>query len=269
MCTRMTTSMSTPGTAPTAEPTRIAVHPGEARLRVGLITGALAPRIVDRDASSARVALAAAQMLLLDGDAVRIEIEVGAGCTLEIEDIGGTVAYPGTSSWKVRARIGAGGRLLWRGLPFIVTADARARRHTEFVLGPAAAVLLRETLVLGRHDEIGGGIESGIAAVGDGGPFLVERLEADGAFPGPGVLGAYRVVDSVVAIGYRPPAAPGDLVLERPGAVARFLGQHAHGSRLDAVWSVWRATLLQDTAPPNRRAGSEKHGRSRASTVAS
>lgn len=246
MCTRTTTSMSTPGTALTVEPARIAVHLGEDRVRVGLVTGALAPRLIDRDASSARVAIAAAQMLLLDGDAVQIEIEVGTGCTLEIEDIGGTVAYPGTSSWQVRARIGAGGRLLWRGLPFVVTAEARARRRTELVLGSAAAVLLRDTLVLGRHGEIGGAIQSEVAADGEGGPFLVERLEADGAFPGPGVLGAYRVVDSVLAIGYRPPAAAGDLVLEQPGAVARFLGEHAHESGLDAVWSVWRAALLQD-----------------------
>jgi urease accessory protein len=231
------------GTTPTAEPSRISVHAGEARVRVGLVTGALAPRLIDRDAASATVALAAAQMLLLDGDAVRIEIEVGAGCTLEIEDIGGTVAYPGTSSWEVQARIGAGGRLLWRGLPFVITAEARARRRTELVLGPAAVVLLRETLVLGRHGEIGGAIDSGIAAVGDDGPLLVERLKADGAVPGPGVLGAHRVVDSVLAIGYRPPTRPGDLVLEQPGAVARFLGQDAHASGLDAVWSAWRTAL--------------------------
>lgn len=242
--------MSTPGTATGADPTRISVHPGEARVRVGLVTGALAPRLIERDTASATVALAAAQMLLLDGDAVRIELEVGDGCTLEIEDIGGTVAYIGTSSWAVRARIGAGGRLLWRGLPFVVTAEARARRRTELVLGPAAVVLLRETLVLGRHGEIGGAIDSEIAAAGADGPFMVERLEADGALPGPGVLGAHRVVDSVTAIGYRPPAGPGDLVLERPGAVARFLGQDAHASGLDAVWSAWRMALSREIAAP-------------------
>jgi urease accessory protein len=247
----MSMSMSTQETVPAPEPSRIAVHPGEARVRVGLVTGALAPRLIDRDSSSARVAIAAAQMLLLDGDAVRIEIDVGADCTLEIEDIGGTVAYPGVSSWQVRARIGEGGRLLWHGLPFVVAAEARTRRRTELVLGHGAAVLLRETLVLGRHGEIGGVIESGIAATGDDGPILVERLEASGALPGPGVLGAHRVVDSVVAIGYRPPTGPGDLVLEQPGAVARFLGQHAHTSGLDAVWSAWRAALPRRVAAPD------------------
>ncbi|MCU1514132.1 MAG: urease accessory protein [Microbacteriaceae bacterium] len=240
-----------PKSAPTAEPSRISVHPGEARVRVGLVAGAIAPRLIERDATSARVALAAAQMLLLDGDAVRIEIEVGAGCRLEIEDIGGTVAYPGVSSWQVRASIGQGGRLLWRGLPFIVTAGASARRRSEFVLAEGAAVLLRETLVLGRHGEIGGVIDSGVTVVGDGGPILVERLEAAGAFPGPGVLGANRVVDSVIAIGYRPPTVPGDLVLEQPGAVARFLGQQVHSSGLDAKWSPWRTALLSVADSPD------------------
>jgi urease accessory protein len=237
-------------TPPTTEPVRIAVHPGAERVRVGLVTGALAPRLIDRDATSATVALAAAQMLLLDGDAVRIEIEVGDECTLEIEDIGGTVAYPGASSWHIRARVGAGGRLIWRGLPFVVTAEGSARRSTEVVLGAGASLLLRETLVLGRHGEVGGGIDSSITVRDDDGPLLVERLSAAGARPGPGVLGAHRVLDSVIAIGYRPPTGPGDLVLDRPGAVARFLGPDTHTSGLDAVWSAWRAELLREPARP-------------------
>ncbi|WP_051274516.1 urease accessory protein UreD [Cellulomonas sp. URHD0024] len=242
--------MTTLATTPTAEPTRISVHPGETRVRVGLVTGPLAPRLIDRGTSSATVAIAAAQMLLLDGDAVLIEIEVGPGCTLDIEDVGGTVAYPGTSSWEVRARVGAGGRLLWRGLPFVVTADGDSRRRTEIVLGPGAAALIRETLVLGRHGEIGGRIDAGLTATRTG-PLLVERLVASGAFPGPGVLGTHRVIDSVIALGYRPPTVPGDLVLEQPGAVARRLGQHTHASDLDAVWAAWRATLREDDGPPS------------------
>ncbi len=189
-------------------------------------------------------------MLLLDGDAVHIEIEVGDGCTLEIEDIGGTVAYPGTSSWQVRAHLGAGARLIWRGLPFVVTTEAHARRRTELMLGAGATVLLRETLVLGRHGEVGGAIDSSVTAIGDGGPLLVERLEADGAWPGPGVLGAHRVVDSVIASAIGRPPTPGDLELEQPGAVARFLGRDAHSSGLDAVWTRWQAALREQIDPP-------------------
>lgn len=211
--------------------------------------GALAPRLIDRDASSARIALAAAQMLLLDGDVVCIEIDVGEGCTLEIEDIGGTVAYPGTSSWRVSARVGAGARLVWRGLPFVVTDEARAHRSTDITLGQGAAVLLRETLVLGRHGESGGAMQSEMMVRNDDGPLLVERLEADAAFPGPGVLGPHRVVDSVIAVGYLPPTQTGDLVLEHPGAIARYLGQETHASALDRLWPLWRAALPTAAVP--------------------
>ena len=240
--------MSTPRTASDTETTRVAVHSGGGRVRVELVTGALAPRLIERDGTSARVALAAAQMLLLDGDEVRIEIEVGAGCTLEIEDIGGTVAYPGSSSWHVSAVIGVGGRLLWRGLPFVVTTGAMSRRSTEVVIGAGAAALLRETLVLGRHGETGGALESGMTVSGEGGPILVERLEADGALPGPGVLGSHRIVDSVIALGFVPPTSSGDLVLEQPGAIARFLGDQTHASPLDSTWRAWRRALLAPAA---------------------
>jgi urease accessory protein len=230
----------------TADPTRITVERSDGRARVGLVMGAFAPRLIDREAATARVALAAAHMLLLDGDDVLIEIEVGDGCTLEIEDIGGTVAYPGASSFEVAATIGVGARLLWRGLPFVVTTGATARRRTSFTLAAGASLLVRETLVLGRHGEVGGAIASGITVTRDGDPALIERLEADGAVPGAGVLGPHRVLDSVIAIGYRPPSSQGDLLLEEPGAVSRYLGDQAHRSALDAVWTSWRAALVSE-----------------------
>jgi len=93
--------------------TRIAVTAGEPRAHVELAVGALAPRLISRDAVRAHIAVTAAGMVLLGGDHVHVEIDVGPGCTLEIEDVGGTVAYRGArSSWILEARIGAGGTLL-------------------------------------------------------------------------------------------------------------------------------------------------------------
>jgi urease accessory protein len=170
--------------------------------------------------------------------------EVGAGCSLEVEDVGGTVAYPGISSWRLSARVGEGASLIWRGLPFVVASGAHTRRVTEIALGPGAAVLMRETLVLGRHGEKGGEIRSETWIADADGPVLTERLEADAATPQAGVLGAHRVLDSVVAVGYRPPPSAGDLVLETPGAVARHLGEDAHSSGLDEVWRSWRHVMI-------------------------
>ena len=222
--------------------TRITVLAGEPRAHVELAVGALAPRLISRDTTRAHVAVAAAGMVLLGGDEVHIAIDVGPACTLEIEDVGGTVAYPGArSSWILEVRIGAGGTLLWHGLPFVVTDGADVERRSSITLGSGARAAIRETLVLGRHAERGGRLISALAVVDGGGPILLERLDADGGAPEPGVLGGNRVLDAVIAVGFRPPTRPEDLEFDRPGSMARHLSDHTHGSPLDPVWDTWVA----------------------------
>lgn len=213
---------------------------GEPRAHVELAVGALAPRLISRDTAYAHVAVTAAGMTLLGGDHVHVDVDVGPGCTLEIEDVGGTVAYRGArSSWVLDARIGPGGTLLWHGLPFVVTDGADVERCSFLTLHSDARAVIRETLVLGRHGEEGGRLISAMTVVDDDGPILVERLEADGSAPEPGVLGGNRVIDAVMAIGFRPPTRPKDLEFDRPGSMARHLSDHTHGSPLDRVWDAW------------------------------
>lgn len=222
--------------------TRIAVTTGSPRARVDLVVGALAPRLIDRSESHARVALTAAGMILLGGDRVRIEVEVGAGCTLDLIDVGGTVAYPTTaapSEWLINAHIAEGGALLWQGLPFVVADGADVRRRTDIHLARGATALLRETLVLGRYGERGGRVRSELRVMDADGPLLVEHLDVDAHRPEPGVLSDHRVFDAVTAIGFEPPTTPGVLVLETPGAIARYLGENTHSSPLDATWQSW------------------------------
>ncbi|MGC5221952.1 urease accessory protein UreD [Micromonospora sp. DT81.3] len=227
-------------------PTRIALTAGEPRAHVQLAVGALAPRLITRDATRAHVAVTAAGMVLLGGDHVHVAIDVGPGCTLEIEDVGGTVAYRGApSSWVLDVRIGAGGTLLWHGLPFVVTDGADAERRSSLTLADGARALIRETLVLGRHGERGGRLTSELTVVDETGPVLIERLEADGAAPQPGLLGQNRVIDAVIAVGFRPPARPGDLEFDRPGSMARHLSDHTHGSPLDPVWDAWAGAAAE------------------------
>ncbi|MBF9334893.1 urease accessory protein UreD [Microbacterium lacticum] len=216
------------------------VTAGEPRAHVQLSVGALAPRLISRDATRAHVAVAAAGMVLLGGDHVQVEVDVGPGCTLEIQDVGGTVAYRGNpSSWVVNIRIGADATLLWDALPFVVTDGANVERRSSVALEAGARSVIRDTLVLGRHGERGGRVVSALAVSDRDGPILVERLEADGAAPQPGVLGANRVHDAVCAVGFRPRLHPNDLEFERAGALARHLSDHTHGSPLDPVWEAW------------------------------
>jgi urease accessory protein len=232
-------------------PTRIAVHQGDPRARVDLAVGALAPRLIARDASRAHIALAAAGMILLGGDDVRVDVTVGAGCLLEIEDVGGTIAYRADgrrSSWTMQVDVEEGGALIWRGLPFVVTDGAEVERRATLNLALGATAVIRETLVLGRHGESGGRLCSSFAARDADGPLLVEQLELDGLAPQPGVMGSHRVLDSVIALGFEPVTSPGDLVLESPGAIARRLGDETHTSRLDRVWDEWAESVRRRPA---------------------
>lgn len=220
--------------------TRIVVTAASPRARVELAVGALAPRLVSRDRTRAHIALTAAGMTLLGGDHVHIEVAVGPGCTLEIEDVGGTVAYPGErSSWTLEATIGTGGTLVWRGLPFVVADGADVERRTSISLAAGAAAVLRETLVLGRHRERGGHLTAAFEATDPDGPILIERLEVEGSSTEPGVLGDHRVLDAVIAVGFDPETQPGDLVFEGPGAMSRRLADDAHSASLDEVWAHW------------------------------
>ena len=244
--------------------TRIAVSAGDPRVVVDLTVGTLAPRLISRDRTSAHVAVAAAGMTLLGGDHVHIDVSVAEGCALEIEDVGGTVAYPGApSSWTLEARIGAGASLVWRGLPFVVADGADVERRSSIVLGDGATAVIRETLVLGRHGESGGRLTAAFDVDDPLGPVLVEHLRVDGHAPEPGVLGGHRVLDAVIAVGFRPPTGPGDLELEGAGAISRHLAAHTHASPLGRTFESWagRSILRSPSAPlpfatrPARRRG--------------
>lgn len=225
--------------------------------KVRLTAGLLQPRLVSRSERFAHIALVAGGATLLGGDSVSIRVDVGVGCTLRIEDIGGTVAYPSTglpSEWNVDVFVADGGTLVWESFPFVVADGAVVDRYTTMRMGPDALVCLRETLVLGRSGEAGGRIvcRTDIRDF-DGTPSFVEELALDGEHPLPGVLGSSRVLDTALMIGANPedeamPAEAGAddagdghvMVLARPGAVVRAIGSATHAAHVDARWRRWK-----------------------------
>lgn len=240
--------------------TRIEVHVDGGRARCSLSTGLLSPRVLSSDASGARVALVATGALLLAGDHVRIDVVVGAGAWLEVVETSGTVAYDArgaTAAWDVTMTVDEGGTLVWEGLPFVVAAGADVTRRTTATLAHDAALLLRETLVLGRTGEVGGDLRSVTRCSLDGRPAFVEDLRLDVSRTAPGVLGTARVLDSILCLGTRPPASAPvagqvHLDLDAPGAVLRSVGQHAHAGSLGAQWPRWASHVHQrspTTAP--------------------
>jgi urease accessory protein len=237
----------------TARRTALAVTaaPGRVRMRSS-VTGdptspCLRPMLLDSGARHARVALVPDGALLLAGDAIRLDVAVGAGVRLDLVEPAGTVAFDmrgAQATWDVRLDLAEDATLVWAGEPFVVAAGARVRRSTSVRLGGGSRLALRETLVLGRHQEHGGLLDQNWSAYGPGDvPVLVEQLVLDETAYRPGVLGGHQALGSVVALGVPVPddvCTDGRLDLENGGTVWRSLAHDAHRA---VPTDAWRAVL--------------------------
>lgn len=219
--------------------TRIEVRQDHGRTVCLLRGGSLDARRIDAPDGRVRIALVATVALLLAGDAVRVEVVVGAGVDLEIVEVAGTVAYDmrgGTATWDVDVRIEEGGFLAWPGLPFVIADGADVLRSTTIALAAGSRAVLRETYVFGRTGQVGGDLRASTVASLDGRPLLIEDLDlrcprrAEHA-----VMGAARCLDSVTVLGARTWSdQPGVLQLDGAGSIDRRLLDSLHGSDLDA-----------------------------------
>ncbi|MBO0901243.1 urease accessory protein UreD [Cellulomonas sp. zg-ZUI22] len=239
----------------------------DGRVRVDTAGGLLACRRLPDEDGTVRVALVATEALLLAGDDVRITVDVGADVALEVVEVTGTVAYDmqgGSAAWAVDVRVGAGGRLVWDALPFVVATGARVHRTATLDLAEGACAVLRETFVLGRTHEAGGHLTTTTRAHLADRPLLVETLVVDpAAWADPAVLGGNRCLDTVTVLGARldgddlpgPCDVPGRdvLQLDRPGTLVRSVGTDAHTGDLCEV--VTRARRAASGGRPPARVG--------------
>ena len=186
--------------------TRIGVTRQRDRPRLDLVSGLLRPQVVRDRPDHVRIGLVAITALLLGGDEVELEVRVGAGASLELFEVAGTVAYHGrgqSASWRVTIALENGACLDYSGAPFVVSDGADVVRTLDLGLDPTASARLRETVVLGRSGQIGGRLRSRTAiAVGGRPAFLEDQLlDPSGIRNSPGLLGSHRVIDTVVALG--------------------------------------------------------------------
>ncbi|MFT3717006.1 MAG: urease accessory protein UreD [Gordonia sp. (in: high G+C Gram-positive bacteria)] len=231
------------------------------RARVTMSAGAgtvLVPRLLDRTETTAHLALVAGGAMLLGGDRLDVRIRVGDGCTLELTEVGGTVAYgtgrPDTadvvgepSVWTVDVVLGADATLLWMGRETVVADGADLTRTLTVTAEAGATAVIRETTVLGRSGERGGRARLVSQISYDDVPLLVEDTDVRGDRPVPGILGEARVFDTVLIAGRRPADERGAMALAGPGALARHLGHRLHHSPLEDVFDAWRADALAST----------------------
>jgi urease accessory protein len=219
--------------------TRIEVRPGPAGPRVDVASGVLRARRVGGPPGVVRVALVATEALLLAGDEVRVELCVDGAVDVEIVETAGTVAYDmrgGSARWDVAAELGNGARLTWAARPFVVSSGADVHRSTCIAADAGCTAILRETLVLGRAGEVGGALRSVTEIAYGDAPLLVERLDLGvGDREGWATLHGARCLDTLTAVGFRLPDAPGTLQLDGCGSVTRWIGDELHRSTVSFV----------------------------------
>ncbi len=203
--------------------------------------GTLRPMLLGSDSASARVALVSEGALLLAGDHVAIDIDVGEATRLEILELSGTVAYDmrgEAARWDVRIILQRGATLIWHCAPFVVSEGADVQRTTTVEIAETARLLLREQLVLGRSGERPGLVRSALRIRDHHRSLLAEDLDLGPHSTTGGLLGANRVIESVIAIGTGPVDMDVEarMVLEHNGTIWRRLSPAGHTASLSEVW---------------------------------
>jgi urease accessory protein len=199
-----------------------------------MVSGLLRPQLLQLDDEHCRVGLLASTALLLGGDEVELEIEVGAGAPLDLFDVAATVAYSGrgrAAGWRTSIRVADHATLRYPGEPLIVSEGADVTRSTSVDMELSGRLELRETVVLGRSGEVGGPVRSRMHLRVAGEDVWVEDQVLDPAEGRtlPGMLGEHRVLDTALSVGPVPagPAPPGAVRFTLPygrGSVSRYLG---------------------------------------------
>ncbi|GAA0929330.1 urease accessory protein UreD [Nonomuraea longicatena] len=114
----------------------------------------------------------------LGGDVLDLALDLAPGTTLELASIGSSLVLPGPgeSLSRVTARVGAEASLTYTPEPVVLASGAVHRSLVRLEQSPAARVLWREELVLGRHGEPAGRCRTRFDATVAGRPLLRQDL---------------------------------------------------------------------------------------------
>jgi urease accessory protein len=208
----------------------------------------LAPRVLDVGVDVVHACLVPTQAGPLAGDHDRVRIVVGPGSMLVVGPVSATVALPGEALTRLEldVEVGAGGRLVLEDAPLIVAAGADVSRTASVRLGVGAVVALRDTVVLGRSGEPGGRLCSVLRVIDEHGVVLHDALRLDPvtaqADAHVALAPGHRVAGTLCLFG---PASPDDN-LARGGSLRRATASDM--AELDAeladTWGLWMAGVL-------------------------
>jgi urease accessory protein len=185
------------------------VTPARLEVRDGRVTWSSRPPVVLRRTGASRVHVVQVGGGPLGGDALALDVVVGAGQLLELCSAAATVVQPGrtpgaAATFVVTASVESGATLVWRPEPTVVTDGAVWEPRLRLRLAEGAAASVVEQVVLGRAGQRGGRVASTLdVRVGDR-PLLVTTTHLDGADPaltGPGGTAGARSVGTVLTAG--------------------------------------------------------------------
>ena len=143
----------------------------------------------------------------LGGDSLSLSISVGAAAFLRVRTAAAAIALPGLdgleSELRVSIAVGEGGRLEYLPEPVVVADRARHATLVSVTLAPGASLVLRDEILLGRHDEAGGTARTDLQVSYAGRPLLRHSLAVSGTDPvslGPAVLAGHRAVGTLLLV---------------------------------------------------------------------
>lgn len=114
----------------------------------------------------ARVSVVASAAGPVGGDRHRLDVIVGAGSNLLLNEISATLLLPGRdgarSRTDVRIRVEADATMIWMPEPVIAVRGCDHVNDVRIDLDPTARLLVREEVVLGRHREASGSVRQSI-----------------------------------------------------------------------------------------------------------
>lgn len=187
--------------------------------------------IVVRPTGNAQVHLVHGAGGPLGGDALALDVRVGAGAALAVRSAGATIVQPGRAQaparWDFALVVDAHASLDWAPEPTVVTDGADYRTSLRVDVAAGARAVVREVVVLGRHGGAGGRYRGRLDVTVDGSPLLAHTTLLDGADPalcGPGGIACGRAVGTLIVVNGTCPTAV-------DGAAARAAAKSAEAGR--------------------------------------
>ncbi|MDO9354827.1 MAG: urease accessory protein UreD, partial [Solirubrobacteraceae bacterium] len=199
------------------------------------------PRRLRTPDGSVRIAVVAAQALLLAGDDVRIDVVVDGPHRVDIIETGGTVAYDmrgGRATWSTDLTLRNGADVTWHAEPFVISNGAYVDRTTTADVEADCRLTLREVLVFGRTGETGGTLRTSTRLSQDGRSVVAEDLDlARSSRESSAILNGRRSLDTITTLGHRLHDGFGVLQSDGDASISRWMGDELHLSDQAEIWA--------------------------------